>query len=663
MLDLFSYTPVKANYSSIYQSFTNMREIFHQTGRYDDSNAKLDEVIKMISMYLAFRKGWIAKFPDEYDNHIVENLQKVFSETTKLTYYHNQDGTSIFGANPSLLLRKGDESLAKTLVLLVRQAIDTALMSKELDQPFDILNESFGYFVRDNFRSNIEDAQYLTPPEAVDLMVNLALSDIEHQGKNIGDEFKVLDSTCGVGSFLSVFYHKSKSYQFFNGKKLMLFGQDKVERMIRLTKINLALFEAVEHQVTIGNSLAKDSPLSLLNGSMDLILTNPPFGAKFGLDEISKYGKDNLPIFNPLCGKLQNIDSELLFIDRNLSLLKDGGKLLIIVPDSVISANGIPALLRQQLKSKATIKAIIELPSVTFAQAGTRTKTCILYLEKGIASPNDCVFVAKSENLGFDVSTRKGVQVKIQNGENDLPIILKAYKDFANNHSPMQVFSENPSCLSIEYNTFVDNSWTPSHYSASRFNSLAEIEQSSQVDAIPLSELVEFESKKRKNEVYSTNCYFVSVLHVIGEGMLDITGIKNYQPITPGTYVFPDEILFAKINPRIPRVFVVPDWKRKTLCSSEFEVMKAKKGIDPYLISFLLLSETVQNQIKNLTSGTSASHNRIKTNELSNVMLPVPKVGTAYEKKLQLAIKEYRQVMESLYKQTLKLSEIREVFK
>lgn len=662
-LDLFNYTPVKAGYVSIYQSLNNMREIFHQTGRFDDSNAKLDEVVKILSMYLAYRKGWISKFPNHSDRDIIQSLQNSFNETVKLEYYRNQDGISIFGANPLLSLREGEENVAKNLVLLVKQAIDTALTSKELSKPFDILNESFGYFVRDNFRGNIEDAQYLTPPEAVDFIVEMALQDLERQPEKIGKEFKVLDSTCGVGSFLSTFYHKSKDYSLFKNKKIMLFGQDKVERMIRLAKINLALFEAVEHQITIGNSLAQDTPLSKLNGSIDLILTNPPFGAKFSQEEIFKYGKNNLPIFNPLSLKLQNIDSELLFIDRNLSLLKEGGKLLIVVPDSVISAKGIPALLRQQLKGVATLNAIIELPPVTFAQAGTRTKTCILYFEKDIKLSNKCVFVAKSENIGFDVSSRKGVQVKVANESNDLPIILSAYKKFTNKHKPMQVFSESPSCVSIAYNEFINNSWTPSHYSASRFKSLAEIESSSQINVIPLSELVDFESKNRKNEIYTNNSYFVSVLHVIGEGMLDITGIKNHQPKTPGTRVFADEILLSKINPRIPRVFVMPDWKRKMLCSSEFEVMKAKKGIDPYLISFLLLSETVQNQIVNLTSGTSASHNRIKTNELSNVMLPMPKAGTEYEKKLQLATKEYRHVMESLYKQTLKLSEIREVFK
>jgi hypothetical protein len=224
------------------------------------------------------------------------------------------------------------------------------------------------------------------------------------------------------------------------------------------------------------------------------------------------------------------------------------------------------------------------------------------------------VCVCKSESIGFDVRSRKGVQVKVANESNDLPRILDSYKKFINNHKPMQVFSENPSCVSIDYNEFIDNSWTPSHYSASRFKSLAAIESYSQIDVVPLSHLVDFESKNRKHERYSTDCYFVSVLHVIGEGILDITGIKNHQPKTPGTRVFPDEILFSKINPRIPRVFVMQYWKRKILCSTEFEVMKAKRGTDPYLISFLLLSESVQNQIVNLTSGTSASHNRIKTN-------------------------------------------------
>ena len=664
MLDLFSYSPLTSTYSSIYQSLTEMRELFHQMGRLDDSNAKLDEVVKLIAMYLSYRRGLIGNFPnpDETNRTLVRELRESFGETAKLAWCLNQDGTSIFGPNPALSLRDEDQGLAKALVSLVCKAIDAALVNRELDRPFDVLNESFGHFVRDNFRSNIEDAQYMTPPEVVDIMVSIALEDIEREFiSNVpGEELMVLDPTCGVGSFLTAFYHKSRTHKVAQNGRIRLVGQDKVERMVRLTKINLALFDAVEYQVTIGNSLSKDSPLAMLNGTADLILTNPPFGAKFDRHEIASFGEENLSIFASMCRRLQSVDSELLFIDRSLSLLADGGRLLIIVPDSVVSAKGLPALLRQQLRTRATVRAVIELPSVTFAQAGTRTKTCILYLVKGKYAAKT-VFVAKSDDLGFEVNSRKGVQVKIPRGSNDLPVIFNAYKSSvqeSNLHT--NVITEEPSCVGVNYDDFINGSWTPNHHNASRLRAITRLEHLPEIEAVPLSSLVDFQTDKRRNELCSEDSYFVSVLHVIGEGMLDMRGIKRYRPRTPGIEVKPGELLFSRINPRIPRAFVMPDLGRRTLCSSEFEVMSTKAGIDPYLIAFLLLSDSVHSQIKSLTSGTSASHNRIKTDDLAKVLLPVPNAGTEYEAEIMALTREYRKTIEVLVKQTLKLSDIRD---
>lgn len=655
---------VNNRYDSIYRALTSMRELFHQTGRFDDSNAKLDEVVKLIAMYLAYRRGLIDRFPAEgvRSQNLISELRKSFVETVRLECYLNQDGTSMFGSNPALSLREGDEVLARSLASLVREAVDAALRNKELDHPFDVLNEAFGHFVRDNFRGNIEDAQYMTPPEVVDVMTSIALEDMERESTSTwsGEYFTVLDPTCGVGSFLAAFYHKARTSPTLTNKRIRLIGQDKVDRMIRLTKINLALFEAMEYQVTIGNSLSKKSPLTALNGSVDLILTNPPFGAKFSNDEIASCGTENLPIFASISGKLHNVDSELLFIDRNLSLLREGGRLLIIVPDNVVSAKGLPALLRHQLKTRAIVRAVIELPSVTFAQAGTRTKTCILYLIKRNHSART-VFVAKSEDLGFEVSSRKGVHVKVPKGSNDLPIIFNAYKTSAQEANPhTRVITETPSCVSVNYNDFINNSWTPNHYNALRLQAIIRLENSSEVEVVPLSSLVEFQSDKRGSEPLTDDGYFVSVLHVIGEGMLDIQGIRTYRPKTPGIRVKPNEVLFSKINPRIPRVFVMPNLGRKIFCSSEFEVMSPKQGVDPYLVAFLLLSDSVYSQIKSLTSGTSASHNRIKADNLSTVLLPTPKPGTKYEAKLRALIKDYRKTLEALVEQTLRLSDIRE---
>jgi hypothetical protein len=185
------------------------------------------------------------------------------------------------------------------------------------------------------------------------------------------------------------------------------------------------------------------------------------------------------------------------------------------------------------------------------------------------------------------------------------------------------------------------------------------LEDSSEIESIPLQQLVEFQSERRKGEPYTEECLFISVLHIIGEGILDIKGIYSYRPKTPGIHVKPNEVILSKINPRIPRVLVVPDFGRRILCSSEFEVMTPKKGIEPYLLSYLLLSDSVQQQITSLTSGTSASHNRIKSSDLAKVMMPLPRAGTTLEANTMRLVGEYEKVIKSLVQDTIKLSALR----
>ena len=153
----------------------------------------------------------------------------------------------------------------------------------------------------------------------------------------------MMDPSCGVGSFLATFYHRASEYQLLPTSRLRLYGQDKVERMARLATINLELFDAKDHKVYVGNSLVLGSPIDKLNGTVDLVLTNPPFGARFEDQYVRTVCGDNVPFFSGQRREGQTFDSELLFVDRNLRLLKDGGRLLIVVPDGVVSAKGVSA--------------------------------------------------------------------------------------------------------------------------------------------------------------------------------------------------------------------------------------------------------------------------------------------------------------------------------
>ncbi|MFA7237143.1 MAG: N-6 DNA methylase [Phycisphaeraceae bacterium] len=553
--------------------------------------------------------------------------------------------------------------MATDLVRLVRRCIDQAFTLRTEDQPFDILNEAFGHFVRDNFRSNVEDAQYMTPPEVVDFMADMVLRDMAAENtadRNGEKHWTVLDPCCGVGSFLAAIYHRARNSDWLNPNRLRLFGQDKVERMVRLSTINLELFDVETHRITVGNSLERGSPIDALNGTVDLILTNPPFGARFDARYVASKCGDNTPFFTSLRKTTAAIDSELLFVDRDLQLLREGGRLLIVVPDGVVSAKGMASMLRQYLMGVATLRAVIELPSTTFAQAGTRTKTAVVYLQKGFAAKPVPVFMGVSKDLGFQVSSRKGVQIKVPEGNNDLPAILASYGERRKIHKngTAHVLRANPSCVLAPISGIL-GSWTPNHFSADRFQSVQALGRNTEFHMIPLGDLVEFCSDKRKTELWQEGWAFISVLHILGEGFVDVGGALNYAPKTPGVPTYPGELLMSKINPRIPRACITPDWNVKTLCSSEFEVMKVKAPLDAYTLAYLLQADAVQTQIRSLTSGTSASHNRIRTAELGQVMVPIAKPGTKKAKLISRQVDAYRSALESLTQNTMILAKIR----
>ena len=434
--------------------------------------------------------------------------------------------------------------------------------------------------------------------------------------------------------------------------------------MARLATINLELFDAKDHKVYVGNSLVLGSPIDELNGTVDLVLTNPPFGARFEDQYVRTVCGDNVPFFSGQRREGQTFDSELLFVDRNLRLLKDGGRLLIVVPDGVVSAKGVSALLRQHLGGVARLKAIIELPAVTFAQAGTRTKTSVVYLQKTAKPSRGRIFMSVVSDLGFQVSSRKGVQVKQPEGSNQLLDVIKTYACYCEGGTddPLAgalVLSEEPSCVVVDESEVVRGSWTPSHYSAKRFGAIQSAAAASDFDLVPLADLVEFCADARRASKWRTGMGYLSVLHVLGEGLVDVAAALTYAPKTPGVVANPGEILLSRINPRIPRVCIAPDLGREMLCSSEFEIMKARGRVSSHLLTYLLLSESVQGQIRSLTSGTSASHNRIRTSELAGVLIPVPRVGTARARQLEVLASAYREALASLSEGARKIAQLR----
>lgn len=644
------------NYKLFYEILLNLREAFHSYGRIDDSNTKLDEIIKliMLSYYYAIngkrfslelvRQTAVSQFDDE--DQTAPALRMLFEEAAEAPIYKNIDGTSIFGANATLNIQPSENVFAEKLVSEIEKIDFLNLIKDSQVSSFDIINECFSHFVRENFRNNKEDAQYMTPAEIAIPILEMIFSDFqkEHYFEKTGyDSFTIMDPTCGVGTLL---IEASRQYVHYIGKlnlseskkidlitrflEMGMIGQDKVDRMVRLSKINTLLMNGNSGNIFIGNSISEHTVIDKLKDRVDLIFTNPPFGAEYSYNDLLQ---EDFELLDQLNCQTGNICSELLMLLKCLSLLKVNGKLAIVLPDSVFSAKGLNAHVRDLILSHYRVNAVIEMPTVTFAQAGTRTKTSILYLTKCAPKIDGKIIMAICNDIGYTVKERMGVPVKITSGTNEMYNIAQVYKE---NTNTAQIISHTPSITWVKKSDLIDGIINPSFYSADRLQALSELETRNieGYELRTLSEIAKCVTLGRKSKNTSGNVKHISVLHINPDCTIDFQQVLSYAPISKGRTCLIGDILFSKINPRIPRMTVVPEFDKDLVCSNEFEILQPNADIGAYAICFLLKTSYVAKQIENLTSGTSSSHSRIKREQLMDIKIPYP-VSKAAKQEMQ----------------------------
>lgn len=91
-------------------------------------------------------------------------------------------------------------------------------------------------------------------------------------------------------------------------------------------------------------------------------------------------------------------------------------------------------------------------------------------------------------------------------------------------------------------------------------------------------------------------------------------------------------VLQSKLNPHIPRVWLVEDAGEHAVCSTEFLPWVAHNGVSPALIYCTLRSPTFEAQVRTLVTGTSNSHQRVKPDQVASldVVLAPPTVTEAF---------------------------------
>jgi type I restriction enzyme M protein len=357
-----------------------------------------------------------------------------------------------------------------------------------------------------------KNGQFRTPRHIIAMMAEILDPDLDG---------RICDIACGTGGFLVGAYqyiitkhskiktkdddglqksidglNLSKSQQ----KKLKentFFGFDIDQTMIRIGVMNLMMhgilkpdienldtlstkYEEIEAErlsikldTTNRESLANPN----LQGQYKYILANPPFTGK--IDDLGI--SDNIdrtfpPKYSPDGIKQkQPVQSELLFLERIIYMLEEGGRAAVIVPEGVLFNSGrAHKTIRKILMTDCSLEGVISLPSGVF-QPYTGVKTSILIFEKrkfknGLNNPQttDVWFYGMTAD-GYSLdSTRKRLKT------NPLPETVNAWKERKSSSSedrkgqhfrvPYTEIEEND--FELNFNLYKDFVYEPINYEA-----------------------------------------------------------------------------------------------------------------------------------------------------------------------------------------------------
>lgn len=197
----------------------------------------------------------------------------------------------------------------------------------------------------------------------------------------------------------------------------------------------------------------------------DILMTNPPFGSKGKVTDkrfLKQFELGYKWKQDKTTGKWQRTDvlqngqvPDILFIERCLQLLKDDGRMAIVLPDGNLNNSSL-GYVRELIQQKARILAVVSMPVGTFMHAGVNPKTSVLFLQKlnekelnKLKKANYPIFMAVVEKIGYDLNSKtpkvmfkkddKGEIIKDEDGEPiidiDIPEIISAFSEFKKKYS------------------------------------------------------------------------------------------------------------------------------------------------------------------------------------------------------------------------------------
>ena len=600
----------------------------------------LKSVFKKIRDYCAGNVTGITR-----DEKIAQNMMrllfcKIYDEKTSLDIveFSNRPRES----NDSLLSRirclfdrvKGsypglfepDEKIEmqpKDLAFIVSALEDYSI----LDADRDVIGDAFEELIGTSFRGGA--GQFFTPRNVVQMMIDIL---DPREGE------RIIDPACGSGGFLA---YTLRHFLSRSAKDFHIVGIDKDAFLAKIAKIYLSLIGDGDYRIYCENSLddpakwSEDTRGKIQCGAFDIVLTNPPFGAKIPVVGEQLLGQYQLGRRWRKRGKWyrsleprEKQAPQVLFIERCIQLLREGGRLGIVLPEGIFG-NPSDRYIWEYVNSVCSVTGVVSLPQETF-QPSTHTKTSVLFLEK-TARRRGSLFMAIAGRVGHDKNGKPIYRSDAETGDeildDDIPSIANKFKK--------QKDEENRLGFHIPYSELNESIFIPEYYNPEVRRELEELKHSGKYFLVSIGELLEKNilQIKRGNEIgsrfYGTgNVPFVRTsdivnweikfdpIKAVAEEVYD--EYKRFQDIRERDILFVSDGTFL-----IGRTAIVTRLDLKIILQSHLKKIRVleKNFIDPYYLFYLLNSKIVRKQIDSKTF-VQATISTIG-NRLGEVVLPI----------------------------------------
>ena len=268
------------------------------------------------------------------------------------------------------------DGLIGTIFTKATNKIDKPVMLKKV---IDMVSEDNWYMMEGDLKGAIYEkilekngqdkksgaGQYFTPRALISAIVDVVDPKITET---------VADPCCGTAGFLLAAYEhmKTQSRDIEKQKFLKnsaLFGADNTSLVVTLASMNLYLHDI---GVTKSPIAYQDSLIDTSDKMYQVVMTNPPFGTRpQGSVDVSA----NRPEF------IKTSDNQVNFLQHIMSIVKTGGRVGVVLPDSILTDGDSTKKVRDKLLKDFNLHTILRLPTGIFYANGVKTN--VLFFEKG----------------------------------------------------------------------------------------------------------------------------------------------------------------------------------------------------------------------------------------------------------------------------------------